>query len=172
MSRSFIILFMVSVDTGLNENSLLILNFYYCFYTLAKGKFFINGVNCVISWWYWSIFGPSKEIWLVCSWFEMFIENLSHIILFWQKVILFKQHFIFLYITIFIWEVRFACIPKWFGITINTKFLKVLQFGSFIQIYHQVSLWLKLENVNRIFWLIWIVFETFIWSLFAPGGSY
>ena len=49
MSRSFIILFMVSVDTGLNENLLLILNFYYCFYTLVKGKFFDDGVNCIIS---------------------------------------------------------------------------------------------------------------------------
>ena len=49
MCRSFIILFMVSVDTGLNENLLLILNFYHCFYTLVKGKFVDNGVNCAIS---------------------------------------------------------------------------------------------------------------------------
>ena len=28
--------------------------------------------------------------------------------------------------------------PKWFGVIINTKFLKVLKFGSSIQIYQQV----------------------------------
>ena len=71
----------------------------------------------------------------------------------------FKQHYIFLYITIFIWEVRFTCFPKWFGIIISTKFLKVLQFGLFIQICQHVSLSLKLDNVARIFWLIYLAFE-------------
>ena len=42
MTRSFMILFMLSVDTWLNKDFLLILNFYYCFYTLGKVKFFNN----------------------------------------------------------------------------------------------------------------------------------
>ena len=42
------------------------------------------------------------------------------------------------------------------------KFLKVLQFGLFIQICQQVLLLLKLDDVTRIFWLICLVFET--WS--------
>ena len=79
----------------------------------------------------------------------MFIENCSDIFLFFQ------QHYIFLYITIFIWEVRFTCFPKWFRITISTKFLKVLQIGLFIQIFQQVLLSLKLDNVTRIFLLKW-----------------
>ena len=42
MSRSFMILFMLSADTKLNENSLLILNFFLCcFYTWVKCKFLI-----------------------------------------------------------------------------------------------------------------------------------
>ena len=48
MPRSFMIFNMVSVDTCLRENSLLISNYCYCFYTLVKGKCFHNGVNCVI----------------------------------------------------------------------------------------------------------------------------
>ena len=39
--------------------------FLYYFYTLVKNKFFNNGVNCVIPWWHFSIFGPTKEIWRV-----------------------------------------------------------------------------------------------------------
>ena len=35
-------------------------------------------------------------------------------------------------------------------ITINTKFLKILQFDLFIQISHEVSLSLKLNNVTQI----------------------
>ena len=38
MPRLFIILFMVSVDIWLKENLLLILDYYYCFYTLLKEK--------------------------------------------------------------------------------------------------------------------------------------
>ena len=75
---------MVSIDTGLNENSLFILNFYYCFFALLKGKIFNNGVNCIIPWWYWCIFGPTNEIWRVYTWSEMFIKNLSDILLFWS----------------------------------------------------------------------------------------
>ena len=74
----------------------------------------------------------------------------------------FKHCYIFLYITIFIWEVWFTCFPKWFEIIIDIKYLKVLQFGLFIQICQHVSLSLKLDNVTRIFWLIYLVFET--WS--------
>ena len=37
-------------------------------------------------------------------------------------------------VTIFIREVRFTCFPKWFGIIINNTFLKLPQFGLFIQI--------------------------------------
>ena len=83
MSSSFMILFMASVDTWLNKNLPLIFNFFYCFYILVKGNFFNNGVNCFILWWYFSIFGPTKEIWRVCSWSETFIGNLSDILLFW-----------------------------------------------------------------------------------------
>ena len=42
------------------------------------------------------------------------IEGTS--IFFLLKFILFKQYYLFLYITIFILEVRFICFPKWFGI--------------------------------------------------------
>ena len=98
--------------------------FFVAFILWWKGNFSI--MELILSFPNWSIFGPTKEIWRVCSWSEMFIENWSNILLFWLKFILFKQHYIFLYITIFIWEVRFTCFPKWFGITINTKFLKVL----------------------------------------------
>ena len=59
-------------------------------------------------------------------------------------------------------EVRFKCFSKWFGITINTNFLKVKGFDLFIQICHQVSLSLKPDNVTRIFWAICLVLET--WS--------
>ena len=52
--------------------------------------------------------------------------------------------------------VRFTYFPKWLRIIINTKFLKVLRFGVFIQICQQVSLSLKLENVT--FCLICLVF--------------
>ena len=48
MSRLFMILFMVSVDICLKVNLLLILNYYYCFYTLVKEKSFNNGVNSAI----------------------------------------------------------------------------------------------------------------------------
>ena len=96
MSRSFMILFMASVDTWLNKNLLLIFNFFfYCFYILVKGKFSNNGVNCFIPWWYFSIFGPTKEIWQICSWSETFIKDLSDILLFWWIFILFKQNCIF-----------------------------------------------------------------------------
>ena len=72
----------------------------------------------------------------------------------------FKQYCIFLYITIFIWDLRFTCFLKWFGTIINTAFLKVLKFGWFIQICQHVSLSPKLDNVNRVFWIICLVFET------------
>ena len=45
----------------------------------------------------------------------------------------FQATFYFLVYYFFICEVRFICFPKWFGIKINTKFVKVLQFGLFIQ---------------------------------------
>ena len=45
-----------------NKNSFSFLNFFYCFYTLVKGMFFNNGVNCVTPWWHWSISEPFKEI--------------------------------------------------------------------------------------------------------------
>ena len=45
MARSFMILFVISVGTWLNENSFLILKFFlYCFYTSVKGNFFNSGV--------------------------------------------------------------------------------------------------------------------------------
>ena len=46
----------------------------------------------------------------------MFIENSRDIYFCLLKFILLKQYYLFLYITIFILEVRFICFPKWFGI--------------------------------------------------------
>ena len=93
----------------------------------------------------------------------MLTENCSDIF-FLDNTLSFSSNIIFSYIfiTICIWEVRFTCFPKWFGIKINTKFLKLLQFGLFSQICQQVLLSLKLDNVTRIFWLICLNFET--WS--------
>ena len=119
---------------------MILIFFFIVFILRSKASFLNNEVNFVITRWHWSIFGSTFYLW----------------------VILFKQHYIFLYSFIFVWEVRFTYFPKWFGITINTKFIKVLQFGLFIQIFHQVSLSLKLRKVIRIFWLISLVFET--WS--------
>ena len=54
--------FLWSFYIWLNENSLLIFIFFlYCFYTSVKGKCFNSGVNSVISWCYWNIFGSSIE---------------------------------------------------------------------------------------------------------------
>ena len=133
MSRSFMILFMVSVDTWLIENLLLILNFYYCFYTLVKGNLFNEGVQWAIPWWHWSIFGSTKEIWRVCSWSETFIEN-------WGDII-------FSCILLFLFE---RC-----GLMLHEIVWSYYQqFGLFTQIYNQVWLSLKIENVTRIFWIV------------------
>ena len=130
------ILFMVSVDTWLIENSLLIFNFCYCFYTLVKGIFFNEGVNCTIPWWHWSIFRSTTEIWRVCSWSETFIENWGDIIFSCILLFLFERYGLMLH------EIVWSYYQ---------------QFGLFTQICNQVSLSLKLDNVTRIFW---IVFET------------
>ena len=122
MSRPFMILFLLWFIYGFCRYTLkqkFAFNFeffLYCFYTLVKGKFFNNGVNFVIPWWHWSIFWPTREIWRVCSWSEMFIENWRDIFLFWLKSILFKQYYLFFYITVFILKIRFTFFPKWFGI--------------------------------------------------------
>ena len=73
-------------------------------------------------------------------------------------------------------NIRFSCIllflfekyglhAFWNGSELQSKlsFWKYCNLaGLFIQIYHQASLLLKLDNVTRVFWLIWLVFET--WS--------
>ena len=43
-----------------------------------------------------------------------------------DKNLSFLGNIIFSYMLFFFSEVHFTCSPKWFGITINTKFLKVL----------------------------------------------
>ena len=78
---------------------------------------------------------------------------------FWQRFVLFKQHYIFLYIIIFIWEVRITCFPNCLRIIINTKFLKVLQFGVFIQISNRFRCHLNLKMSLRFFWLTCLIFE-------------
>ena len=67
---------------------------------------------------------------------------------------------VYLYVTIFIWEIRFTGFPKWLRILINTNFLKVLRFGIFIQVCQKVSLTLKLENVTRFSGRICLISET------------
>ena len=82
-----------------------------------------------------------------------------------------------MYITTLIWEVQFTCFPKWLRIIVNTKFLRVPQFGVFIQICQQVSLSLKLENVTMIFFafflrryliIIWFWRLLLKWSFWFP----
>ena len=121
---------------------------------------------------YNSFYGLCIDTWLNES--SLLILNFSFIafVLRWKANLLIKELIvsflmIFLYVTIFIWEVRFTCFPKWFEITINTKFLKVLQFGLFFQIGQQVSLSLKLDYVTRIFWH---VFETWSDHYLLPKG--
>ena len=88
----------------------------------------------------------------------------------------FKHCYIFLYITIFIWVVWFTCFRIWFEIIIDIKYLKVMQFGLFIQICQHVLLSLKLDNVTKIFWLILkceviiICFKRFLlkWGFWFP----
>ena len=105
---------------------------------------------------YNSFYGLCIDTWLNES--SLLILNFSFIafVLRWKANLLIKELIvsflmIFLYVTIFIWEVRFTCFPKWLRTLINIKFLKVLRFGVFIQIYQQVSLSLKFENVTMIF---------------------
>ena len=47
ISRSFMILFMVSVDTGLKVKWAFNFEFLLLLYTLVKGKFFNSGVNMI-----------------------------------------------------------------------------------------------------------------------------
>ena len=61
----------------------------------------------------------------------------------------FHATFYFLVYCCFIWEVQFTFFSKWFVITININFLKVLQFALFMQISTKLSL--KFDNVTRIF---------------------
>ena len=154
MFRSFVILFIVSVDTWLSKNLHLILNFFFIAFTLwSKANFLI--VKLIVSF--------PDHIEVSSGQLKTFNESvidpkcywkLELHLLFWWQFILFKQHYIFLYITIFIWEVRFTCFLKWFGTTMNTKFLKVLQLGLFIQICHQVLLPLNLTVSIGFFGLI------------------
>ena len=151
---------MVSEDTWLNKNSLLILNFFFIAFILWwKANFLI--MELIVSF--------PDDIEVSSSQWKRFNESLFDrecllkiavtsfcLITFYpfQATLHFLVHYYFyLRSTVYM-------LLKWFGITINTKFLKVLQFGLFIQICRQVLLSLKLGNV--ILWLICLVFE--IWS--------
>ena len=120
---------MVSEDTWLNENFTFNFEFFlYCLYTSVKGKFFNNGVNCVIPWWHWSTSGQLK----IFNNSAIDPECLLKIAATSFCLITFYPFQATLYVLVyyyFIWELRFTCFPKWFRITINTKFLKLLQFG-------------------------------------------
>ena len=127
------------------------------FFYLAKDKFFNNGVNCVIPWWQWSIFGSAKSLQSIRDAYwklrrHPFILTRIHP---FQAIYFLVYYYFYLRSTIYM-------LLKWFGITVNTKFLEVLEFDLFIQICLQVSLSLKLDNVTRIFWSICLAFET--WS--------
>ena len=159
MSKSFMILFMVSLDTGLIENSLLTLNFYYCFFILLKSKFFDNGVNCVIPWWYWSIFGPAKEIWRVCSWSEMFIENLSNILLF-DKNLSVSGNIIFSSILLFL-----SGKYDFHDFQTGLELLSTLGFSKYCNLAYLFRFATRFRchlNFTMSLGHIWIVFET--WS--------
>ena len=74
----------------------------------------------------------------------------------------FMQHNIFLYITILFEKYGLHFFQNDLELQPTLSFSKNLQFGLFTQIWHQISLSLKLDNVTRSFWLICFVFET--WS--------
>ena len=153
-----LILFMVSVDTWFNENLLLILNFYYCFYTLVTNYLimkliasFPNDIevsSAQLKRLDESVVDPKCLLKVSVTSF-CFDKNSS-----------FSSN-IFSCILLFLFE-RYGLYAFENGLELPSTlfFLKVQQFGLFIQICHRVLLWLKLENVIRIFWLVWIVFES------------
>ena len=122
MSRSFMILFMVSVDTRLNGNSFLILIFFlYCFYAWVK-----------------SIFRPLLKIEATSFCLD---NNLS-----------FSSYIIFSCILLFLFE-KYSSHAFQNGLELQPtlSFSKYCNLAFFIQIYHEVSLSLKLDNINKIF---------------------
>ena len=175
MSRLFMILFMVSVDICLKENLLLILNYYYCFYTLVKEKRFNNGVNSAIQWWlsksslcqlkrFDECVVDAKCLLKIETTYICFGKNLSissNII--FSCISLFKNKY---YSTIFIQEVWFTCFPKWFGITIKQYNLAYL-FRFAIRLRCHLNLIMSLDFLTYLncFW-------SMIWSLLDPEGSY
>ena len=117
MFRPFMILFMAFVDRRLNINLLLILNFVFIAFILWwKANFLI--MELILS------FPDDTEV--SSDQLKRFDESVvdpkcllkiqGTSIFFLLKFILLKQYYLFLYITIFILEVRFICFPKWFGI--------------------------------------------------------
>ena len=101
---------MVSVDTWLKENPLLLLNFFFIAF---------------IPWW--------KANFLIMKLIVTFFDNLgvSSSQLNRFKGPVFDQECFMKFAVI---SFYFTCSPRQFGITINTKLVKVLQFGLFIQI--------------------------------------
>ena len=120
---------MVSEDTWLNKNSLLILNFFFIAFILWwKANFLI--MELIVSF--------PDDIEVSSSQLKRFNESvidpecLLKIAATSFCLITFYPFQATLYVLVyyyFIWELRFTCFPKWFRITINTKFLKLLQFG-------------------------------------------
>ena len=170
MSRSFIILFIVSL-----ENPLLILNFFFnAFILWQKANFLI--MRFITPWWHWSIFGPTKHIWRSCIWSKMFIENWGDTYLFWLKFILFESKIIFSCISLFFFlEVPFTCLAKWFGIklqyfeklsvdgnTLTLSFSKYFHLAYLFRFATRFRCHLNLTMSLGFFWLISIVFEA--WS--------
>ena len=138
MPRWFMILFMVSVDTWLNENSLLILNFFFILSYFGERQMFNNGVNYVFP---DDIEVPSGQV-------KRFNESVidpkcllkseSTYACFDKK--LFSSNNIFSCILLFLfWKYGLHAFKNGLVLInplINTKFVKVLQFVLFIKICH------------------------------------
>ena len=154
------ILFMVSIDTWLNENLLLILNFCFTVFILQwKANFFI--IKLIVSF--------PDDIEVFSDQLKRFNESVidPKCLLYWKL-----QRHPFVLITIYPFQATLYFLVYYYFylrsavymliIIINTAFLKLLQFGLFIQICQQVSFSLKHDNATRIFLLICLVSQT--WS--------
>ena len=105
----------------------------YCFYSLSvKGKFFTTEL---IVWF-------PGDIEVFADQLKRFNESVID-----PKCLLkiaatsfcFDNNFSFQarLLRLLLFTIRFTCFPKWFGIIINTTFLKLPQFGLFIQIFQR-----------------------------------
>ena len=115
----------------------------YCLYTSVKGNFFNNDVNYVIPWRHWSTSGQLKIFNNSVIDPECLLKNAATSFC----LITFYPFQATLYVLIyyyFIWELRFTCFPKWSRITINTKFLKLLQFGYLFRFCNRYFCYLNL----------------------------